>query len=64
MIVLHRYVLSSTYTYTFSHWADENGKEVKFPIEVEADATYYAQILFNVYFNLLYLPVTTNLTTM
>lgn len=32
----------ATYTYTFSHWADADGKEVKFPIEVKGDATYYA----------------------
>ena len=33
----------ATYTYTFSHWADAEGKEVKFPIEVKkGGATYYA----------------------
>ena len=32
----------ATYTYTFSHWADEDGNAVKFPIEVKGDATYYA----------------------
>lgn len=32
----------ATYTYTFSHWADADGKEVKFPIEVKGNATYYA----------------------
>ena len=30
------------YTYTFSHWADADGKEVKFPIDIKDDATYYA----------------------
>ncbi len=29
-------------TYTFSHWVDAEGKEVKFPIEVKGDATYKA----------------------
>ncbi len=32
----------ATYTYSFSHWADEDGNAVKFPIEVKGDATYYA----------------------
>ncbi len=32
----------ATYTYTFSHWADKDGNEVKFPIEVKGDAIYYA----------------------
>ena len=35
-----------TYTYTFSHWATKNEDgtytEVKFPIEVKGDTTYYA----------------------
>ena len=33
---------NATKTYTFSHWADAEGNEVKFPIEVKGDATYYA----------------------
>ena len=37
---------TATYTYTFSHWATKNEDgtytEVKFPIEVKGDATYYA----------------------
>ena len=33
---------TATHIYTFSHWADAEGKEVTFPIEVEGDATYYA----------------------
>ena len=33
---------NATKTYTFSHWEDEDGKEVKFPVEVKGDATYYA----------------------
>ncbi len=33
----------ATYKYTFSHWVDADGKEVKFPITVvEGGATYYA----------------------
>lgn len=33
---------NATYSYTFSHWADDKGNEVKFPIEVKGDATYTA----------------------
>jgi len=33
---------NATKIYTFSHWEDAEGKEVKFPIEVKGDATYYA----------------------
>ena len=37
---------NATKTYTFSHWATKNADgtytEVKFPIEVKGDATYYA----------------------
>lgn len=37
---------NATYTYTFSYWATKNADgtytEVKFPIEVKGDATYYA----------------------
>ncbi len=33
---------NATKTYTFSHWADAEGNEVKFPVEVKGDATYYA----------------------
>ncbi len=37
---------TATYKYTFSHWATKNADgtytEVKFPIEVKGDATYYA----------------------
>lgn len=33
---------NATKTYTFSHWVDAEGKEVKFPIEVKGDATYSA----------------------
>lgn len=32
----------ATYTYTFSHWADAEGKEVKFPITVAENVTYVA----------------------
>ena len=31
-----------TYTYAFSHWEDADGKEVKFPMDVKAEATYKA----------------------
>ena len=32
----------ATKKYTFSHWEDAEGKEVKFPIEIKGDATYTA----------------------
>lgn len=32
----------ATYKYTFSHWVDKDGKEVKFPVTVTGDATYTA----------------------
>ena len=31
-----------TKVYSFSHWENADGEEVKFPIEVTGDATYYA----------------------
>lgn len=32
----------ATFRYTFAGWADAAGNEVKFPIDVEGNATYYA----------------------
>lgn len=33
---------NETNTFSFSHWEDADGKEVKFPVDVKGDATYYA----------------------